>query len=155
MAVETLSRRADGVMHFVESYRQISRAPEVRRRPIDVLAWGDELQRLFTDDTGRHHPLGIPPPLISRRYIAALKADAERLPPRQPEPTTIVGAEHGDAGDDDATPTSTSAEAAARDAKAGDPQMSLAAFDRVRDQLEDLVRRLEKAVPEKTTKARK
>jgi signal transduction histidine kinase len=47
MAVETLSRRADGVMHFVESYRQISRAPEVRRRPIDVLAWGDELQRLF------------------------------------------------------------------------------------------------------------
>ena len=27
MAVETLARRADGVMHFVESYRQISRAP--------------------------------------------------------------------------------------------------------------------------------
>ena len=32
MAVETLARRADGVMHFVESYRQISRAPEIRRR---------------------------------------------------------------------------------------------------------------------------
>jgi nitrogen fixation/metabolism regulation signal transduction histidine kinase len=47
MAVETLSRRADGVMHFVESYRQISRAPEVRRRPIDVEAWGKELERLF------------------------------------------------------------------------------------------------------------
>jgi signal transduction histidine kinase len=47
MAVETLSRRADGVMHFVESYRQISRAPEVRRRPIDVAAWGAELERLF------------------------------------------------------------------------------------------------------------
>lgn len=47
MAVETLSRRADGVMHFVESYRQISRAPEVRRRPIDVAAWGKELERLF------------------------------------------------------------------------------------------------------------
>ena len=30
MAVETLARRADGVMHFVESYRQISRAPEIR-----------------------------------------------------------------------------------------------------------------------------
>ena len=30
IAVETLARRADGVMHFVESYRQISRAPEVR-----------------------------------------------------------------------------------------------------------------------------
>ncbi len=47
MAVETLSRRADGVMHFVESYRQISRAPEVRRRSIDVVAWGKELESLF------------------------------------------------------------------------------------------------------------
>ena len=46
-ALETLARRADGVMHFVESYRQISRAPEVRRRPIDVLAWGRELEALF------------------------------------------------------------------------------------------------------------
>ena len=34
-------------MHFVESYRQISRAPEVRRRPIDVVAWGKELESLF------------------------------------------------------------------------------------------------------------
>jgi nitrogen fixation/metabolism regulation signal transduction histidine kinase len=47
MAVETLARRADGVMHFVESYRQISRAPEVRRRTIDVEAWGRELESLF------------------------------------------------------------------------------------------------------------
>jgi nitrogen fixation/metabolism regulation signal transduction histidine kinase len=46
-AVETLARRADGVMHFVESYRQISRAPQVRRRPIDVSAWGRELEALF------------------------------------------------------------------------------------------------------------
>jgi two-component system nitrogen regulation sensor histidine kinase NtrY len=47
MAVETLARRADGVMHFVESYRQISRAPEIRKRPIDVEAWGKELESLF------------------------------------------------------------------------------------------------------------
>ena len=46
-AVETLSRRADGVMHFVESYRQISRAPEVRHRMIDVVAWCRELEALF------------------------------------------------------------------------------------------------------------
>jgi nitrogen fixation/metabolism regulation signal transduction histidine kinase len=46
-AVETLARRADGVMHFVESYRQISRAPEIRARPIDVPAWGRELEALF------------------------------------------------------------------------------------------------------------
>ncbi len=46
-AVETLARRADGVMHFVESYRQISRAPEIRRRAIDAAAWGRELESLF------------------------------------------------------------------------------------------------------------
>jgi signal transduction histidine kinase len=46
-AVETLARRTDGVMHFVESYRQISRAPEIRARPIDVAAWGKELEALF------------------------------------------------------------------------------------------------------------
>jgi len=46
-AVDTLSRRADGVMHFVESYRQISRTPEVRRRVFEVLPWAKELQALF------------------------------------------------------------------------------------------------------------
>ena len=51
-AVETLSRRADGVMHFVESYRQISRAPQVRPRPIDVLAWAEELEALFRASDG-------------------------------------------------------------------------------------------------------
>ncbi|HEV2747403.1 MAG TPA: ATP-binding protein [Allosphingosinicella sp.] len=46
-AVETLSRRADGVMHFVESYRQISRTPEVRRREYEVLPWARELEAIF------------------------------------------------------------------------------------------------------------
>lgn len=46
-AVETLARRADGVMHFVESYRQISRTPEVRRRVFAVLPWAQELEKLF------------------------------------------------------------------------------------------------------------
>jgi two-component system, NtrC family, nitrogen regulation sensor histidine kinase NtrY len=46
-AVETLARRADGVMHFVESYRQISRAPEVRRRMFEAQPWALELEALF------------------------------------------------------------------------------------------------------------
>ncbi|HEX9954102.1 MAG TPA: ATP-binding protein [Allosphingosinicella sp.] len=46
-AVETLARRADGVMHFVESYRQISRTPVVRRRVFEVAPWAAELKRLF------------------------------------------------------------------------------------------------------------
>jgi nitrogen fixation/metabolism regulation signal transduction histidine kinase len=46
-AVETLARRADGVMHFVESYRQISRTPDVRRRVFEVAPWARELESLF------------------------------------------------------------------------------------------------------------
>lgn len=46
-AVETLARRADGVMHFVESYRQISRTPEVRRRVYEVAPWAREIEALF------------------------------------------------------------------------------------------------------------
>jgi nitrogen fixation/metabolism regulation signal transduction histidine kinase len=51
-AVETLARRADGVMHFVESYRQISRTPVVRRRHFEVLAWARELESLFRAGDG-------------------------------------------------------------------------------------------------------
>ncbi len=50
-----------------------------------------ELRQLFTDDKGTYHPLGIPPPLISRKYIEALKADAERLPPQFSEAYRLVG----------------------------------------------------------------
>jgi nitrogen fixation/metabolism regulation signal transduction histidine kinase len=46
-AVETLARRADGVMHFVESYRQIARTPEVRRRTFAIAPWAEELDALF------------------------------------------------------------------------------------------------------------
>jgi nitrogen fixation/metabolism regulation signal transduction histidine kinase len=46
-AVETLARRADGVMHFVESYRQISRTPEVRSRRFEVLEWARDIEALF------------------------------------------------------------------------------------------------------------
>lgn len=46
-AVETLARRADGVMHFVDSYRQISRNPEVRRRVFEAAPWAREIESLF------------------------------------------------------------------------------------------------------------
>jgi nitrogen fixation/metabolism regulation signal transduction histidine kinase len=46
-AIETLSRRADGVMSFVDSYRQISRTPEVRRRLFEAAPWANELESLF------------------------------------------------------------------------------------------------------------
>jgi two-component system, NtrC family, nitrogen regulation sensor histidine kinase NtrY len=46
-AVETLARRADGVMHFVESYRQISRTPEVRRVQFEAAPWAREIAAIF------------------------------------------------------------------------------------------------------------
>jgi signal transduction histidine kinase len=88
-AVETLARRADGVMHFVESYRQISRAPQVRPRLIDVRGWGRELEALFrasdradgvaftvrmSDDLV---PLEADPDLMSQVLINLLRNAAE------------------------------------------------------------------------------
>ena len=46
-AVETLAKRADGVMHFVETYRQISRAPTIRPREFRVAPWADDVAALF------------------------------------------------------------------------------------------------------------
>jgi 2-polyprenyl-6-methoxyphenol hydroxylase-like FAD-dependent oxidoreductase len=40
---------------------------------------GTELQRLLTDESGVTHSLSIPPPLIRREHIAAMRAAAERL----------------------------------------------------------------------------
>ena len=47
LAVETLARRAEGIMHFVETYRTFSRAPEVTRRPFAARGWAEQLVRLF------------------------------------------------------------------------------------------------------------
>ena len=38
-----------------------------------------ELPHLLTDDTGRTHTLSIPPPLIARDVIAAMRSDAARV----------------------------------------------------------------------------
>jgi 2-polyprenyl-6-methoxyphenol hydroxylase-like FAD-dependent oxidoreductase len=49
-------------------------------RPADE---GGELRWLLTDDSGVTHPVSIPPPLIRREAIAAMRAAAERLLPPQ------------------------------------------------------------------------
>ena len=46
-AVETLAKRADGVMHFVETYRQISRSPKIRSREFAVAPWASEVAAMF------------------------------------------------------------------------------------------------------------
>jgi 2-polyprenyl-6-methoxyphenol hydroxylase-like FAD-dependent oxidoreductase len=42
-----------------------------------------ELQRLLTDESGTRHEISIPPPLVRREAIAAMRAAAERLLPPQ------------------------------------------------------------------------
>lgn len=45
-ATETVARRAEGVLRFVESYREFAQAPDVHRRSFKAKAWADEIMRL-------------------------------------------------------------------------------------------------------------
>jgi signal transduction histidine kinase len=45
-ATETVARRSEGILRFVESYREFAQAPEVHRRPFKAKAWADEIMRL-------------------------------------------------------------------------------------------------------------
>jgi len=49
-AIETLARRADGVMHFVETYREITRPPQIARKRFAAAPFAAELKRLFEAD---------------------------------------------------------------------------------------------------------
>ena len=89
VAVETLARRADGVMHFVQSYRQISRTPQIRPRRIDAAAWTSELEALIratwpasqlaveTRVEPRQLTLDADPDLMSQVLINLLRNAAE------------------------------------------------------------------------------
>ncbi|WP_116090824.1 sensor histidine kinase [Sphingomonas crusticola] len=89
MAVETLARRASGIMHFVESYRAFSRVPVVERRRFAAAPWAQELVRLFAaSDAGRNVPLDVAvepedltidadPDLLAQVAINLLKNGAE------------------------------------------------------------------------------
>ena len=49
-------------------------------------AKGDKLREMFTDTTGKHHGIAIPPPLIQQKFIDEVRRDApERLPPAAAE----------------------------------------------------------------------
>ncbi|UIJ46051.1 ATP-binding protein [Sphingomonas cannabina] len=50
IAVSTLARRAEGLQHFVESYRAIARPPVIERTGFAALPWAEELARLFAAD---------------------------------------------------------------------------------------------------------
>jgi two-component system nitrogen regulation sensor histidine kinase NtrY len=101
-AVETLARRADGVMHFVESYRQISRTPEVRRRLFEVLPWARELESLFragdvpagvalaVEVTPEGLTLEADPDLLCQVLINLLRNAAEAAAAHSPSPEVAM-----------------------------------------------------------------
>lgn len=45
-ATETVARRAEGILRFVESYREFAQTPEVHRRQFKAKPWGEELLQL-------------------------------------------------------------------------------------------------------------
>ena len=45
-ATETVARRAEGILRFVESYREFAQTPEVHRRLFKASAWAEDIMRL-------------------------------------------------------------------------------------------------------------
>ena len=45
-ATETVARRAEGILRFVESYREFAQAPDIHRRPFKARPWAEEIMRL-------------------------------------------------------------------------------------------------------------
>lgn len=55
IATETVARRAEGILRFVESYREFAQTPEVHRRQFKAKPWGEELLRLSAANAGERH----------------------------------------------------------------------------------------------------
>jgi len=45
-ATETVARRAEGILRFVESYREFANAPDIHRRQFKARPWAEEIMRL-------------------------------------------------------------------------------------------------------------
>jgi nitrogen fixation/metabolism regulation signal transduction histidine kinase len=52
VATETVARRAEGILHFVQSYREFAQTPEVHRRSFEAKPWGEEILRLALVSAG-------------------------------------------------------------------------------------------------------
>lgn len=51
-ATETVARRAEGILRFVESYREFAQSPEVRRQSFVAKQWAEEILRLALSSAG-------------------------------------------------------------------------------------------------------
>jgi nitrogen fixation/metabolism regulation signal transduction histidine kinase len=75
VATETVARRAEGILRFVQSYREFAQTPEVHRRTFKAQPWGEEILRLALANADRETDarLQVEPPTLD------LTADAELL----------------------------------------------------------------------------
>ena len=76
IATETVARRAEGILRFVESYREFANAPDVNRRPFPAQPWAEEIMRLALANAGDREvqtTLDVTPATLS------LNADPELL----------------------------------------------------------------------------
>jgi signal transduction histidine kinase len=88
-AIETVARRAEGVMHFVRTYRQLARPPELRRQSVKLAPLFEEMQRLFASDwpalpllvsvEPAGHAVDADPDLLAQLLINLLKNAGEAV----------------------------------------------------------------------------
>ena len=50
VALQTVAKRADGLLRFIDSYREIARVPQPKRREIQVSTLFDRVRQLFGDE---------------------------------------------------------------------------------------------------------
>ena len=76
VATETVARRAEGILQFVQSYREFAQAPEVHRRTFHAQPWAEEILRLAlagTEGRAIDARVDVEPPTLN------LTADPELL----------------------------------------------------------------------------
>ena len=79
VATETVARRAEGILQFVQSYREFAQTPEVHRRKFEAKPWGEEILRLALAGAGEREieaRLEIEPPTLSVTADPELLAQA-------------------------------------------------------------------------------
>ena len=61
-ATETVARRAEGILRFVESYREFAQAPEIHRRMFKAQSWAEEIMRLALANAAARRQVGSTDP---------------------------------------------------------------------------------------------
>jgi nitrogen fixation/metabolism regulation signal transduction histidine kinase len=76
VATETVARRAEGILRFVESYREFAQAPDVHRRSFKAQPWAEEILRLAIAGVSGRAVKGL---VEVRPASLSLNADPELL----------------------------------------------------------------------------